>query len=697
MKISIKTILIFGVITLILGTVTIIMSYSYWRTQTALNQLLKNILVNISDYSIDKTESFLLPATQSSALTRRLIQSKLLAEGNRKQLAQFFYHQLSLHDQFAGMYLARPNGEFIYVKKENSSFERGFRTKLITLDRGLRRVKLLDQDADFREQAQQFDPSDKYDPRTRPWYQLAKDKKGIIWTDPYVFFSSQLPGITTARRIENKDGKLIAIVGIDIELGELSSFISALTIGKRGKALIVNQKGAMIAYSASDFVEQRSMKRQPRNLNELSDSISQQAFQPLFQEKKGYHLDQDRFTKFDFRGGTYHALLKPIQMPGRSWIFGIYIPERDFLQEIHESQAESMLIAFLISLLAVLLAIWFSAKITASLKILQRESELIKRFDLSTDVTVETVFSEIQDLADSFFRMKMGLKAFRHYVPISLVRSIIAKQQLPDREMRNMVVMFTDIEDFTQISEHLPPRILVEYLNDYLEVISRIVMRYQGTIDKYIGDSVMALWGIPVNRADATELACEAALKIQSRLEVLNATWAQQNRPIMKTRIGIVTGDMIVGNIGSSERISYTVIGDQVNLASRLEDLNKDYGTWNLISEETKEQLDSRFVTRFLDEVIIRGREQKTRVYELVGLSQTVSAETKEIMTLYEEAVEFYLEGQFIEAEQLLLLISSAETEQQDPPTQILLEKIRKKIAQVAFAQDDTGELTALE
>lgn len=172
---------------------------------------------------------------------------------------------------------------------------------------------------------------------------------------------------------------------------------------------------------------------------------------------------------------------------------------------------------------------------------------------------------------------------------------------------------------FSSLSEGLAPEELIRLLNLYFSRLTAIILQYQGTLDKFIGDAIMAFWGAPLPLPRHAALACQAALAIRQDLETAAADWQRLGFPPLKVRIGLHTGPVIVGNVGSRERFDYTVIGDTVNLASRLEGVNKLYGTQILLSEATCHQVRDEFLVRELDLVRVKGRKQPVAIFELLG------------------------------------------------------------------------------
>jgi adenylate cyclase len=212
-------------------------------------------------------------------------------------------------------------------------------------------------------------------------------------------------------------------------------------------------------------------------------------------------------------------------------------------------------------------------------------------------------------------------QAFGQYVSDSLVEAIIAspeRLQLGGEEVE-VTVLFTDLVNFSSMAENIAPKELIRLLNDYFSTMTEIILEHQGTVDKFIGDAIMACWGAPLPKADHAVLACETALEIQAAMRPLQESWEAQGFPRISSRVGLHTGPVVAGNVGSRKRFNYTVMGDTVNLASRLEHANKFYGTEIIVSEATYSRLGNTFLVRELDVVQVRGRVQPVTIYELLG------------------------------------------------------------------------------
>lgn len=210
--------------------------------------------------------------------------------------------------------------------------------------------------------------------------------------------------------------------------------------------------------------------------------------------------------------------------------------------------------------------------------------------------------------------------AFDLYLQKELVEQIIEQPELLKLggDKKDLTVLFSDLAGFTSISEGTPPEELITFLNEYLSEMTDIVFKNKGTLDKYMGDAIMAFWGAPVPQEDHAYYACKCALEMEDKLEEMQQKWEEEGSPILHVRYGLNSGPMVVGNMGSKDRFSYTVLGDNVNLGARLEPANKDFGTKILISESTRKQVKDRLLTREVALLKAKGKSQLIKIFELI-------------------------------------------------------------------------------
>jgi class 3 adenylate cyclase len=281
-------------------------------------------------------------------------------------------------------------------------------------------------------------------------------------------------------------------------------------------------------------------------------------------------------------------------------------------------------------LLCVLLSLPLAWHVTRPLLSLTAGTREITEGNFDYRVPVKSN-DEITDLSEAFNRMAQGLKErdlykqqFSRYVSRQIADKILANPEKSfwSAERRRATVLFSDIRGFTSMSEKLPPEEVIARLNEYLALMIDIVFEHEGTLDKFMGDAVMAIFGAPVSFGNEEERAVKTAVDMQKAVKGLAARWAKRGFPDFRVGIGVHTGEIVVGNIGSEKRLEYGAIGDSVNLASRLESLTKDYKKGILISEVTYKAVKPMVKARFVDKVIVRGRTQPIGIYEVLGIRE---------------------------------------------------------------------------
>jgi len=240
-------------------------------------------------------------------------------------------------------------------------------------------------------------------------------------------------------------------------------------------------------------------------------------------------------------------------------------------------------------------------------------------------------------------------------------------------DRRFITIFFSDLANFTTLSERFEPERIVSLLNEYFTEMSQVILDSQGVIDKYQGDGIMAFWGAPISLQDHAARACLAALECQVRMGKINHTPSREGIPPLSMRIGLHSGDAVVGNMGSAQRFDYTIIGDNVNLASRLEGVNKQFGTQVIISESTYLHARDRIEARELDLIAVKGKEKPIRIYELLGKKGGMTEEQNRWKLLYEEALRSYWAKDFAGARRLFAQV--LETNPEDQPAAVLLKR----------------------
>lgn len=350
--------------------------------------------------------------------------------------------------------------------------------------------------------------------------------------------------------------------------------------------------------------------------------------------------------------------------------------------------AENFALAMLAFLAGVAVALRITRRLVRPIHTLRDSAKAIESGDLGVQVIVSSA-DEIGDLSKSFnsmvreLRVKEQIKStFGKYLDPRIVEKLIAEDgQAVEGQRQVMTVFFSDVQGFSNLGEMLTPAGLVNVMNEYFSLATEPIVRHQGVIDKYIGDAVMAFWGPPfTDSGNHARLACAATLEQFDKIEELKRrlpeiTGMRKAVPPVNIRIGLCTGEVLVGTVGSSVSKSFTVMGDTVNTASRLEGANKQYGTRVLISEETQRLAQEWFETREIDRIKVVGKSEPVRVFELMGAIGALSAARSELKHFFESALQAYQERDWQLAqssfEQCLRI------EPSDKPSEVYLGRIR--------------------
>jgi adenylate cyclase len=300
----------------------------------------------------------------------------------------------------------------------------------------------------------------------------------------------------------------------------------------------------------------------------------------------------------------------------------------------------------------VLMARSYSAPLTA----LARQSHRFRDLDLSESEDVPSNLLEVRALAEAHERMRRALDSFSRYVPTDLVRELLTRGEAARIGGRSatLTILFTDLHGFTALSESMSAADLVKLMARYFEVLLESLSRGGATIDKLLGDGLIGFWGAPRPNEDHAADAVRAVLACRDELEGLHQELRVPGRPPLHTRFGLATGEVVVGNVGSPTRLDYTALGDAVNLAERLEELNREYGTEILAGGQLRAATEGVIHWREVDSVRIRGRSESIPVHEPLGLRGEVSAERLEWARRYEEALALYRSQRFEEAAEVL-------------------------------------------
>ena len=474
------------------------------------------------------------------------------------------------------------------------------------------------------------------DARTRSSYKKAVANGGsIVWTQPYKF-SEGTTAISACMAIYEQ-GRSIGVFTADFTTSDINEFLNRVIQDRKLLLFVDTLSGDSLGVASEMSLPSDALLEQSRKLFEF--------------DQLKFETGQASFHSFQLAGQSYVSVVTPFTLPsGLTFLTGVVGLESDFLGSAQNNLALTAIIGLIALTAGTLFAIWLSHQLATPLTKLSRDLEQVGRFELTNLPPPKSAVREIVIVGDSLDRMKSGLRSFIKFVPRDVVRELILLKQDATRgaALRRLTLFFSDVAGFTRISENLSPTEVFVELGDYFELVTDIVVeRFGGTLDKFVGDGIVAFFNAPGVMEKHAEVACQAALEVVQKLSAVEAERRAANRPIFQTRIGLHTGEVLVGNIGTHQRLSYSAIGDAVNLSSRLEGLNKLYGTLILASGQTKTETGDRFEWRYVDRVAVLGRSQGTDVFELLGYRNAVSASKLELRDEYEVGLQKYFEGDF--------------------------------------------------
>ena len=457
-----------------------------------------------------------------------------------------------------------------------------------------------------------------YDARKRPWYRETMKVNRALVSAPYLAFSIGAPVITVSAPLQ---GKVPGVLAADLKLDTFSDFVQAQRPGEHGIVAIFDSAGSLIAHPhfAQLVVDALTHPLRPQlpNIKEINSGVMAGVLRTSRGRDHYEGSIHDNGRDYLFRvaefnlGDRYNARIM------------LLAAEQDFAKDVRKLQFTGLILATIAGA-AFIPVVWiFGGGMSRSLKAITAEAVKLQKLAEPAPKPLLSRIREIQELGSAMNLAQRAIWSFAHFVPKELVQRVIDNSISTElggvRE--EITVVFTDVRDFTTIAEAAEPDSLMHQTSRYFSVLTEAFLAEGGTIDKFIGDAVMVFWNAPNPQPDQVERACRAALAARSACEKLNSQFEAEGLKPFFTRFGIHVGEAVVGNLGSTERMNYTALGNTVNLAARLEGLNKQFGTVILVSEDIYLRAGRCFQFKAFDAVIAKGMTKETRVFELVGAS----------------------------------------------------------------------------
>lgn len=680
------------VVFLVVITAFCIGGFTFLNTRNSIRQLSDDLIRQIAVQTVAKTENFLQPAAPALTLTRELMQNDPACAPFAdapfespawKARANLCLRILRGYPDFRGVYYGDRKGYFTAARRSSDprlpfTVEHRWRVgqttawRIFTVtDRGEWK---LDTQRTFHLPPDQAETLRKFVPSERPWYRQAAAQNRFIWTAPYPFasISGSVPGITAAlplpaQNADANNGDVAGVFGIDIELQELSDFVRSFHESGQSVYILSQQGNDDVVLAQPGTANANPLRLTPgsgltlpsarTSADPLLHTLAPRLLSSLPSARHSRRADLDFAVDGERYLGAYQVF-----HPGSgeshpadelTWKVVIAVPEQSVNGVVWQNTRFTLFICALALVFSVAFGIYLSVKLARPLGIFADEMRKVGDFEISETPLPTSRVHEIRQMSDALTDMKASIASYRKYVSTDLTDQIKKTRQIArlGGETARITVLFADIIGFTAVSEQMTPQELVGSLADYFAEMEHVIAEQEGFLDKYQGDSVMAFWGGPLYDADAPEKrACSAALEYGQRFQALRTKREAQGRIAFDAGIGIHTGEAVVGNIGSPERMSYTAMGDAVNVTSRLQGLNRAYDTRILLSETTYQGICADFETRPIDLVTVKGRKGAVQVYELLARKGELDAARRELRDCFTEALRLYHARQWEDA-----------------------------------------------
>ncbi|MBY0526966.1 MAG: adenylate/guanylate cyclase domain-containing protein [Gemmataceae bacterium] len=700
MKVRLQTSITVLLVGLILLTVIALGMTSYHFSRDSADQLRGRILKETARDIYGEINRLLDIAMRQTDYTRDRIEDGTVDPADFPAVARSWVRPLQTHPELAFMALSLKNGDTLRMgrSRDNQIYIQEWR---LDPEAKTPRLKLFDlKDYPDRPRFSDADPRiSEFHPHPI-WGTARVARRGqLLWTETYGFLGEKghpgIPGTACVAALIRKDKSRIGALAAGVNVLSLCEYLRSLKVGKEGFAFVAelhdDQPPSVIALPSADLVWRTRTKgpragdREKVPTAEINDDRVR-----AFMARLPEHIDRgadSTFVPLDFEidgthyCGGYEYLRDLPETDTPEWIICIVMPEKEIMGNVWRNNWFMLGLGLTTLVLAMLAGLYLARQVARPLEQVVGETRSIGRLDCEPRAPIHSHVQEVTDLGVALEEMKTSLRSYHKYVPVDLVLALTQSRQEArlGGTSRDVTIFFSDIANFTSISESLSPPELLAHLGEYLEAMSVATIATGGTVDKFIGDAVMAFWGAPLANPRHALAACAAALRCQSVLHELREKWRTAGKPMFTARIGLNTGEVVVGNIGSATRMNYTVIGDAVNVASRLEGLNKQYGTEIIISESTYREAGQDVVARPLDWVSVKGRTRALEVYELLGLRGTVAPEMEAAAQVYAEALKRYRQQDWQHAIELFGEVTRQRP--QDPPSQRMLARCRTYLA----------------
>lgn len=535
-------------------------------------------------------------------------------------------------NHISSLVIADETGASYVLSRREDFYYEGWINRFTSPEKSPGEALVIRWNRDFSRSTRSIESMD-FDARKRPWFIEAMEAptRSVSWTGPYRFIIGDEYGVTASTRWEDENGRTW-VVAVDMLLDDISAFTSQMRVGKRGYAVVMDSRKTVIGlpwpavnrfnngFSNATIKESSSNPLSTTSLYKDAVPIpSLEAALDQWDSRIQSSFDQIRFRVDDefWLAGFSPFVLSPKRI---FWI-GIIVPEKEILEPAATVRRQLYYAGIGALFLALTASIRLARSYSSALGTLAENSRRIGAFQFDQIEPVNARIVEIEVLARSQRRMTGVLKSFSSYVPMNLVRKLLRHREMATitGHEAEITVFFSDVVGFSSIAEEMEPEALALHMADYFETIVQCLRHYEATIDKLIGDAVLAFWGAPVEDPDQVIHALEALCECMERIKQRQVEWEAKGLPVIKTRFGLHHGTAVVGNVGSPKRIAYTALGDVVDQALKMEELNQEFGSEVIVSDAVRRMVGDRYEFKDIGEIALLKGKPKVHCHIFLG------------------------------------------------------------------------------
>lgn len=614
-----------------------ILIYNYNRNSAGMVSILNEAVTQTSQASVERTEN-LIDNTESALRFLAQVAASDPGYFRTEQSRDLLYRALTSAGDIDAVYVSFDDGYHRVVTRIDEDRRRSdpaipaaanwHSSYIDAITYGLRRTRHRTFFDVWPHQVGNYNVATETDIRTLPGYQAAKATGTLAVTEPAINPDTGFPIISL--RVPIYHGvDFLGCASANITVGVLSRFLDNHRTSAHSTTLIADRNsGKIIAFPDNQKgVRLENGLLKIATVADIDDQNVREA------HRQHALLGTDRFV-FRSPANGEELIAAFASFPGgfgQAWQVITLTPIDDFIGTLKATNRLMMLIIIILTVIELFFIYFASSRLSRPVEDVSRQLQAIESLDFEALARPPSKIQEIAKLEAAASLLRTSLKSFSSFVPLDVVRQLI-KSGIPltlGVEPRWLTVFFSDLENFSSHAETLAPDDLLVQISTYLEQVSGAITQEGGTVDKFIGDGVMAFWNAPVQRPDHVLRGCAAALRAARRIERINDDWKAEGRPPIRIRIGLNYANVLVGNIGSSTRLSYTALGDGVNVAARLEGMNKLFGTTICISDSIYDQLRTEILTRPLKRVQVKGRKTEFMIYELLAFRSSDDPELR--------------------------------------------------------------------